>query len=105
MRCVVNCAILSVVAICGLGFFAEPGRTSGSEQSGRAAFDVPRLWEYSAPLIAPQKRDINPSRSQKDPAVVFYGGKWHVFMTSTTTEIGEPNSWTGGRADARRREE
>ena len=45
------------------------------------AFQVPGLWEYSAPLIAPEKRDTNPSRAQKDPTVVFYGGKWHVFMT------------------------
>ena len=46
-----------------------------------AAFDVPRLWEYSAPLIAPDLRSRHPSRAQKDPSVVFYGGKWHVFMT------------------------
>jgi len=39
------------------------------------------LWEYTAPLIAPEKRHSNPSRAQKDPTVVFYGGKWHVFMT------------------------
>jgi len=95
------------------------------------AFKVPTLWEYTAPLIAPEKRDSNPSpvrnrqapvagqaddssvqeqqisnraspvrnlpsfsnlfasckisngasRAQKDPTVVFYGGKWHVFVT------------------------
>ncbi len=39
------------------------------------------MWEYSAPLIAPEKRDTNPSHAQKDPTVVYYGGKWHVFMT------------------------
>ena len=39
------------------------------------------MWEYSAPLIAPEKRDRDPSRAQKDPTVVFYEGKWHVFMT------------------------
>ena len=47
----------------------------------RTAFKVPSLWEYTAPLIAPENRDSNPSRAQKDPTVVFYGGKWHVFMT------------------------
>jgi hypothetical protein len=45
------------------------------------AFKVPTLWEYTAPLIAPENRQSNPSRAQKDPTVVFYGGKWHVFMT------------------------
>ena len=39
------------------------------------------MWEYSAPLIAPEKRDRDASHAQKDPTVVFYGGKWHVFMT------------------------
>ena len=42
---------------------------------------LPERWEYSAPLIAPEPRDREPSRAQKDPTVVFYEGKWHVFMT------------------------
>jgi hypothetical protein len=44
-------------------------------------FKPPARWEYSAPLIAPEKRDHEPSRAQKDPTVVFSNGKWHVFMT------------------------
>ncbi|MDT8301932.1 MAG: non-reducing end alpha-L-arabinofuranosidase family hydrolase [Sedimentisphaerales bacterium] len=47
----------------------------------RPVFKVPGLWEYTAPLIAPENRESNPSRAQKDPTVVFYRGKWHVFMT------------------------
>ena len=47
----------------------------------RAAFEVPASWEYTAPLIAPEKRDSHPSRAQKDPTVVFHDGQWHVFMT------------------------
>lgn len=94
MRRVINAAILSVVILCGLGPMVEPVRASVSDpgaresnarsnsaETGGAAFEVPRLWEYSAPLIAPQERDRNPSRAQKDPTVVFYGGRWHVFMT------------------------
>jgi hypothetical protein len=42
---------------------------------------VPGLWEYSAPLIAPESRDENRSKAQKDPSVVQYEGRWHVFMT------------------------
>lgn len=45
------------------------------------AVPIPAMWECSAPLIAPEKRDLDPSRAQKDPTVVFHGGKWHVFMT------------------------
>lgn len=42
---------------------------------------LPDLWEYSAPLIEPEKRDVEPSHAQKDPTVVRHAGKWHVFMT------------------------
>ncbi len=59
----------------------EGGRTRDPHSTNRAAFEVPAMWEYSAPLIAPEQRDHDPSRAQKDPTVVFHGGKWHVFMT------------------------
>ncbi len=39
------------------------------------------MWEYSAPLISPEKRDRDPSLSQKDPSLVFYEGRWHVFVS------------------------
>jgi len=44
-------------------------------------FQIPQFWEYSAPLISPEQREIEPSRAQKDPSVVFFDGNWHVFMT------------------------
>ena len=50
-------------------------------QANPTEFRLPEAWEYSAPLIAPEKRDREPSRAQKDPSVVFYDGRWHVFMT------------------------
>ncbi len=50
-------------------------------QSNSVTFEVPTMWEYSAPLISPEIRDREPSRAQKDPTVVFHDGKWHVFMT------------------------
>jgi hypothetical protein len=40
--------------------------------------------QYSAPLIAPEVRNREPSKAQKDPTVVFYvfhERRWHVFMT------------------------
>jgi hypothetical protein len=42
---------------------------------------LPEMWEYSAPLISPEARQRDPSRAQKDPSVVFFQGRWHVFMT------------------------
>ncbi len=95
MRYIVNCTVLGVALACGLGALGIE-TVEGSAQGGTrrevnsqnrrpgttpVAFKVPTLWEYSAPLIAPEKRDSNPSRAQKDPTVVFYGDKWYVFMT------------------------
>ncbi len=42
---------------------------------------LPVMWETSPPLIAPEERQLEPSRAQKDPTIVFHEGVWHVFMT------------------------
>ena len=70
------------------GVLVLAGTVTAQVRAGRAAsgpssagFKVPVMWEYSVPLIAPEKRDEEPSRAQKDPTVVFHKGKWHVFMT------------------------
>ena len=70
-----NLAILAA-AVTLIGFSAPPSVAIEPD-----VFKVPDLWEYSAPLISPEKRERAPSRAQKDPTVVFHGGKWHVFMT------------------------
>ena len=50
-------------------------------QDEPAGFKVPATWQYTAPLIAPEPREQDRSRAQKDPTVVQHGGRWHVFMT------------------------
>jgi hypothetical protein len=59
----------------------SPGVHATRSAEPPAAFKVPAMWNYSAPLIAPEPRQQDPSRAQKDPTVVFHGGRWHVFMT------------------------
>jgi len=93
MRHVVNCTIVGLVfALTVPGTEAAEHSTQGGTRSEvnsenhpvgarPAAFEVPTVWEYSAPLIAAEKRESNPSRAQKDPTVVFHGGRWRVFMT------------------------
>jgi hypothetical protein len=95
MRFIVNCTLVGVALAFGFGTLGvghveetAQGGTRRDINSGNhplktssVNLKVPTLWEYSAPLIAPEKRDNNPSRAQKDPTVVFYGRKWHVFMT------------------------
>jgi hypothetical protein len=64
----------------------KSGQVDGSRKSsiptrkGARHFEPPRLWEYSAPLLGPEVRDRDRSHAQKDPSVVFYAGRWHVFM-------------------------
>lgn len=48
---------------------------------GETPLELPAQWQYSAPFIAPEARDDEPSYAQKDPTVVFHDGRWHVFMT------------------------
>ena len=54
---------------------------NGDQVSAADAITLPKQWEYSAPLITPEKRDIDRSRAQKDPTIVYYKDRWHVFMT------------------------
>ena len=52
---------------------------------GAAAAQVdlkaPFSWTLSAPLISPPDRPDDRVISVKDPTVVFFEGRWHVFMT------------------------
>ncbi len=60
---------------------ASPLSKPAAAPASGPAFTVPAMWEYTAPLISPEKRDKEPSVAQKDPTIVFHEGKWHVFMT------------------------
>lgn len=46
---------------------------------------LPQMWEMSAPLISPQRREHDTAVSVKDPTAVFAEGKWHVFSTIRCT--------------------
>lgn len=58
------------------------GRTSPADEAVKSPLSPPFSWEYSAPLYAPEIRETEPSRAQKDPSFVFHEGKWHLFTTS-----------------------
>lgn len=38
-------------------------------------------WTYGPPLVTPAERPEDPCFSVKDPSVVFYQGRWHLFCT------------------------
>ena len=44
-------------------------------------------WRASQPLIAPAQRPDEPWTALKDPSVVFYGDKWHVFCTLRAPKV------------------
>jgi hypothetical protein len=74
----------TAAALVLFGLAAGAGRAAAPTPQHRpepAALRLPSTWEYSAPLITPEDRDHDRSRAQKDPTVVFFEGKWHVFMT------------------------
>lgn len=83
MKHVINCVILAaaLILIGPVVRASPPAEPLSKNRTEPAAFRVPAMWDYSAPLIAPEKRAKDRSRAQKDPTVVFHGGKWHVFMT------------------------
>ena len=66
-------------------FASEPAAGDDGDPATRSGvgpeFGVPRMWEYTAPLISPENRDHDRSRAQKDPTVVSHDRLWHVFMT------------------------
>ena len=79
IRWILSGMLPSLISTVILG--APPADSPTGGKVGSAVVEVPCMWEYSAPLITPEERAENPSQAQKDPSVVFYGGKWHVFMT------------------------
>lgn len=73
-------AVVSMAALGGLQCAGDAGRPDPQRPS-TSGLHLPDSWEYSAPLISPEKRAREQSAAQKDPTVVFFEGRWHVFMT------------------------
>ena len=66
---------------CGFLLFVGAYYGVAAEIDRAPALELPKVWEYSAPLIEPADRSEDRSRAQKDPSIVFFEGRWHVFMT------------------------
>ncbi|MEZ5326937.1 MAG: hypothetical protein R3F19_17955 [Verrucomicrobiales bacterium] len=49
-----------------------------SQDRADHGLEVPDAWEYSAPVIEPEKREVEPSHAQKDPTLVCHDGKWRT---------------------------
>lgn len=53
----------------------------GLAQQRTGLLSPPYEWTLSGPLINPSDRESDPCHAIKDPTIVFYNGKWHVFAT------------------------
>jgi len=71
----------AAVALLAVVVQDPPAKEFPAKELPAKELKVPAMWEYSAPLIAPEDREEDRSRAQKDPSVVLHEGRWHVFMT------------------------
>ena len=62
---------------------------SASAGSSEFPIKTPLKWKASGKLLTPKPDEGHPSLSVKDPTVVFYNNKWHVYATSAMN-----GSWT-----------
>ena len=74
-----NNAVVTVVLASQLVVVSVTAQNVSEADS--VGLNIPEQWFYSAPLIWAEERNVEPSRAQKDPTVVFHAGRWHVFMT------------------------
>jgi len=97
--------VATTIRACTPKATAEAGGVSG-ESSGGASGDagaggdagaspgvkLPTTfhWSSSDPLVAPSADENHPILSIKDPSIVFFEGRWHVFAT-TADEYGSWN--------------
>lgn len=72
-----HCCSLALLLLTSGQAWAQPDEHSSSEVPVR----LPKQWEYSAPLVAPEQRANEPSKAQKDPTFVYHDEQWHLFMT------------------------
>lgn len=58
-------------------------RCDGSEREATAqAIPTAFQWLSTEPLVSPIANEAHPILSVKDPSVVYYGDRWHVFATT-----------------------
>lgn len=71
-------AIAFVLNGCAVPVSKKEGGKGAGDFSETTVFK----WKASAPLILPKPDKNRPIVSAKDPSVLFYDGKWHVFYTT-----------------------
>ena len=76
-----TCGLSLIVVVLLLASYAATAAEPTTAPATARAFELPRQWELSAPLVWAGTGE-NAAVAAKDPSVVFDGGKWHVFLTA-----------------------
>jgi len=72
---------VALTTFMALGIVPESKAESESKQAITQLLAGNFRWSVSQPLVSPAERPDDPCRSIKDPSIVFYQGKWHLFCT------------------------
>lgn len=72
--------------------YGGTGATGGSGGAPVVESGLPTSfsWTSTGPLIAPKQDAAHPIVSVKDPSIVFFEGRWHIFATTANTS----GSWS-----------
>lgn len=69
---------------CDLLGFAVPG-DGNTAASCAGTLPTTFAWESSGPLLSAISNESHSIVSVKDPTVVYFGGKWHIYATTAST--------------------
>ena len=79
---VLQCVAAMAMAMTSLLLTAAEPATLTPAATRPASLAGPFKWKSSGALIKPVSDDTHKLVSVKDPTVVYYGGKWHVYATT-----------------------
>jgi hypothetical protein len=83
LRCVA--AMAMAMAMTSLLVAADEPATPTPASMQPASLSGPFKWKSSGAVIKPVSDDAHKLVSVKDPTVVYYGDKWHVYATTANT--------------------
>jgi hypothetical protein len=86
-KCILTCFAVSILLACSALAVHAAGpatesTTPASAEAPKVPFATPLKWKCSDVLLKPVPDDRHPSMSVKDPTVVFFGDKWHIYATT-----------------------
>jgi hypothetical protein len=63
----------------GMAFGSDEMQSQSVNPSSK--IDPPFFWQLSSPMLSPVERPEDPCVSVKDPTIIYYDNRWHIFYT------------------------